>query len=577
LLKVPLITAHHIILALDDLNEAQKLHAVQALIWICEAVRLPPSKAPRHQMYLSTAYGIGEAREVFTPPQRVAWFSLKPLEPFIVEENNCWVGLFEVGIVAKHHIGRSWGLGLEIPFDMMVHLTAVESYSWVKDESSGSESTDEGGFILIGFYTALIPTQRNKNENGTQWHLEYSKDRILHPSSLQTIQAGWSKISDIKVFEQSKCFIGWCGKANIMLGTRELSYNLRWSGLPTRSQTLHKKGGTATAQIAGTGGPIQIAFQAAQSYEYVTNQQHFQASAEYATAITELSRQVALVYDSETKQAWLVPKLSLLLHLCHTWFKYYKKRNSQADDPVPFADPSPDGAAAAEEAFDGKGDTVVLDRGPKDKVFLRGVLVDINNRVTESVTTREMPKGATLFGSELMDLLSKPGTGSKLPETKTLPPAEAWLKLVEFADAVLVCSKLGQALQPVPEVPLPLNPCDCVQLPTNRCYLAAHLWCLEIMLDRQKLSIKDLQTKVLEIKKNWVWCLNGEPFHQCQHTLNNSYWAHSENVLQKLSEQGIFHSKVTATPSVYPMPLQGAVVFGIPPPNLLQKRKSSGS
>jgi hypothetical protein len=153
------------------------------------------------------------------------------------------------------------------------------------------------------------------------------------------------------------------------------------------------------------------------------------------------------------------------------------------------------------------------------------VLVDINTCISEAVKTREAPKGSILLGSELMDLVIKPGAGSDLAEVKMPSPAEAWLNLVELVDAILVCSKLGQALKPVPEVPLPATPCDCIDLPTQSFYLAAHLWCLETLLERRNRHVSLLQTTVVEIKKDCVWSLNGQPFRRCLHPLNNTYWA----------------------------------------------------
>ena len=166
-------------------------------------------------------------------------------------------------------------------------------------------------------------------------------------------------------------------------------------------------------------------------------------------------------------------------------------------------------------------------------------------------------------------MLLKPGTGSDLAEVKTSPPAEAWIRLVQYADAILVCSKLGQALTPIPDVPLPGSPCDCTHLPARRCYLAAHIWCLEMMLQRRNCHVKNLQDQVLKINEDTVWCLNGRPFNQCRHNANEHYWDNSKEVLQKVSKP---RDKVSVTPSIYPVPISGALVFGIPPPNVLRKK-----
>jgi hypothetical protein len=61
-------------------------------------------------------------------------------------------------------------------------------------------------------------------------------------------------------------------------------------------------------------------------------------------------------------------------------------------DPIPFAAPSALRSLAAEIAFADKGGTVVIEHGPRNRILLRQVLVDINISITESVTTENGPK-----------------------------------------------------------------------------------------------------------------------------------------------------------------------------------------
>ena len=78
---------------------------------------------------------------------------------------------------------------------------------------------------------------------------------------------------------------------------------------------------------------------------------------------------------------------------------------------------------------------------------------------------------------------------------------------MELIDATIFRSKSGQALKPVPEVPLPTIPCDCMNFPAQSFYLAAHLWCLEKLFKRRNRHVRHLQTAFVEIKKDYVLLL----------------------------------------------------------------------
>lgn len=59
-----------------------------------------------------------------------------------------------------------------------------------------------------------------------------------------------------------------------------------------------------------------------------------------------------LLYDAEAKRGWLVPKLSLLLHMAHTHNRLQDSRTT-----LPHAEPSHHGGRAADLALRGKGAT----------------------------------------------------------------------------------------------------------------------------------------------------------------------------------------------------------------------------
>ena len=483
-------------------------------------------------------------------------------------DNGCWQGLFKSGIVSHRSIPREWGCGLEIPFDMMVQLTAVENYFWLDTAGSNDAwESQSGGYLLHGFYTALVPTRHDRAQKRIQWHFESSKDKIIDPRQLQSTRAPWVKHKTYDHFADCTCFIGWCEVANVMLGTKALlkMNPVAWSGLPSRSRTLHKRGNALVGQL-GISSPIQATVQAETTFTYISNIQTFSASDSYARAIEEISHHVSLVYDSTAGKAWLVPKLSLLLHLCHSYFARPLGSSSQGnefEDPIPFAIPSSDGSLAARNALFDKGDVVVRWYGTKnvDKILLRHVLVDINRNISDTSRTRELPIRDTIFAPELMAMVAKPGAPSGLAEMTSKAASDSWSSLVEHVDAVFVCSNLGPAIQPaLPEVS---RNCSCVNIPPNKQYLAAHMWCLDVIFRRRGMDINGLSNEVLKINKDHDWRLNGQPFRGCQHDCRQSdYWADLDSIMQKISKRGLLSLNQMPEPSTVTLPITGAVVFG---------------
>ena len=353
-----------------------------------------------------------------------------------------------------------------------------------------------------------------------------------------------------------------------------------WSGLPSRTRTLHKKDKSLVGQL-GASGPIPIlaTVQGEISFIYVNNVQKFSPGILYAQAIHETSRQVALVYDSGAGKAWLAPKLSLLLHPCHRYFAFFEISESNVEDPIPFATPSWNGADAARQALFNKGDVVLQWHGVNDidRILLRQVLVDINTNISNTSMTRELPDKATFFGTELMTMVAKPEMSNGLRKMTSKDASESWYGLVEYVDAVFVCSNMGPAIQPC--LPTAVSKCQCVEIPEKREYLAAHMWCLEKILQRLGIDINKLSSEVIKINKSYDWCLNGQPFKGCPHDCQQlDYWKDVAAILQKISKRHLLSSEPSPTVFAAPPPISGAVIFGSSPSSGWRKRKrSSGS
>ena len=566
-------TKSHITVFLNS-TEYDKQSFVEAINWTCAAIRTTLNVSTEYNGKFRVSKTIKAIQIEGQQPQLLG-YSLQPLEDLSRDDigsNDCWTNLFKSGVVAWNPTQRQWGFGLELSFNLMVHLATVESYYWLDDPN------DSGGLVLLGFFTALVPTDQHEASKSIQWHFE-SSEEVISPHSLKSTQRTWIKIQDASEFQHSRCFVGWYERANVLLGTRRLETyldRLTWSGLKTRERTLHSSGFQAGVQVTAGGGymgPINLALQGTRNWIFQTNVQQFTAPTQYSTAVTLSSNKVALVFDSDSKQAWLIPKLSLILHLCHKYFHEFKPPVGDIEDPIPFAEPAPNGSWAAQQAIVNEGDTIILGTlGQGETESLRQVFLRINTNLLDSAKTREKPRKHLMFASEIMDMWDQPGTGSPLREFSATPGTEPWKCLVSMVDVFCVCANIGQAIEPVP---IPNNVCDCCMLPANQFYLAAHMWCLEQLSRRARSSTNQLQHGMCKLGEDAFWFVQTSPWRRCVPEAHSSIWTDINllnTLLQKVSNKNKGKNKEVPDIVLHePPPDTGVVVFGAWCPKRLVK------
>ena len=237
-----------------------------------------------------------------------------------------------------------------------------------------------------------------------------------------------------------------------MLGTRSLveTHKLTWTaGISSRLRTAHREGFEGGGQVSFSLWPINIAPQVMNTWRFYSNVQRYQAPRDYRQAIRLGADKVATIIDTGSKQAWLIPMLSLVLHLCHRYYQQVK-REWEPDDRIPFADPSSDGASAAVTALERNGDTLVFGNvGQADCETPRQLFLRINTNLLESSATRELPKRGVIYASEVMHAVVEPGNGGLLKQLTASEDASSWQELAGKSDYIGVCADIGEAIQPV--------------------------------------------------------------------------------------------------------------------------------
>jgi hypothetical protein len=527
----------------DRPTKEDLIAAISMFSWLCQALREPNGEQP---VSLSSAeYSVLPGLELSV---------ILRLEPLELRQYNCWLALFVSAVVTEYEdlkgSFKPHGKGLEVSFDLMTALAAVDF-----------SITVNGGTILLGYRTALIPTK--VEDDCVQFHLEVSEDDQINPYILSCSQQ--ALITDLQQFRNMRCFVGWCESAHIYLGTERLSAAVKYSGAKEKERTLHLSGISAGGQ-AVTAGPVQAGFVGQVNYSFTANRVRFTPSNNFAHMLGNTSKQLAIVYDRGERRSWLVPKLSLLLHMCHAWVS----DQGFHQDPIPFVNPHFNGDAVVDVLKDA-GDTVVCGQG-QDTLKLRRLLLGLSINLLSSINNIEKTKGKNIYGFEFMDIVTEPAQGGCMKEIPIIKEGRSWLMIANDVDAVVICSGVGEVITPAQLQDRRCTKCN--SLPKGMDYLAAPLTCLGQLAKRRGVELESLlRDSQIALSKDSYWNVSGDPFAVCTHDdgSNTTCWERP-NLFQHIVTQNPimswFFGRKNQTFSANMMDtansvsLIGAIVFG---------------
>jgi hypothetical protein len=512
-----------------DAEVSERLSVIGAVAWLCKAIRMPGSD---HRFAVSSS-SCRLVRYFFEDPvdsskdplkSEVKKFSLKicfslQLQPLEELEHNCWQPLFESCIITESEESKeseSFGKGLETSFELMTQLAAVEFPVLVN-----------GGIILTGYQTALVPTR--VEGNCAQFHLEITESGQINPYKLRT--AGTALVQDCDQFKSMRCFVGWCETAHINLGTKNLTTKVKYSGGRIQKRTLRWNGISASAQVA-SATPLQAGLIGQANFAFVSNRLTFTPASVYSKLLKGTAKELAVIVDVEERRSWLVPKLSLLLHMSHVWVQDGIYGSSGDIDPIPYIDPHHDGGAV-EKALKDFGDVTVCGRD-QDSLKLRTLLLGLNINLLSSTEVNEESDNKNVFGFDFMDLVTEPGKGGFMKKIPIKASGRNWLGLIKNVDAIVVCSGIGQVITAAD-----YWKCDrCRSLPIGLDYLAAPLSCLGLLTRRNGGELKDItETVRICISDNRSWALSGDPFARCTHDDKSEMTCWEGNIFQKIDRE----------------------------------------
>jgi hypothetical protein len=453
---------------------------------------------------------------------------------------SCWQALFEscTLLQLKSRPQDSLGKGLEASFELLLSLAAIEFCC-----------TINGGAVFVGHRTIICPTA--SEDDHAQFHLITCDKGQINPYQVEyqnrLIEKDWQQ------FQTKQCYLGWCDNARINLGTRRISSStFSYTGAPEKERSLQPVGYTALGQV-GVSNPMSLMFGLEKNFRYDSHRVRFTPIDNYGLLLHDAARAPTMLYDLGSKRCWLVPKLSLILHMCQA----YATTNN-----VSFVASHEDAFAIIPDLSPLGGTVIMADEGG-DFLF-RHLMHQISTNLMLARHSTKSSKKKELYGFEFRDVVHQPDRGACMREMELQPAGEAWSKLANAVDAVIVCKDAGDVITKT-NVPM-----QCSTLPEGCDYLAATIHMLEVLAQRQGDHISAGNGQV-KLGKNTIWGVQSDSFKRCTHKTNDkrSCWDRKEILQQTTSAPGNmgkiiqrFSSKKAGGIDMARMSRAGLVAFG---------------
>ncbi|CAG7964991.1 unnamed protein product [Penicillium salamii] len=499
---------------------------LEIFTWLCLAVRKP---APG-------IIGLSKSTSEIWSGALGSIHQLDPIQPFpkFTRDNRCWHGLFNEAVIipALGVKSQAPSRGLELDFMQMLRLSAVE-YPVLVDS----------GLVLMGYSTVLIPTKETK-DGMILWHLETANhESQFKISEIKATKRRWLKVNSLEYLQSKKALLGWCSKADILLGTDQMSLDVTWSDAKVKASTWHWKGANLQV-LAQTAAPVQVGAQMGVSFDRSLNTVRFAPSDNYLRCLKNSAVEQVVLYDVNTQRAWLVPLISVLHHMLLVYSKGILTEHRGYDPPTTSIG-DPDNFASLKALAD-NGEVVLEQSG--GILTIRELIMGFS--VNLSKTSLQKPVRSEIYGYEFMDILMG-SPRSELKKGRVRKDGLAWSSLLDGINC-LFCSDLGDAIvgRRVPDS----SPCNNVPMGSN--FMVASMQSIDSLSTTHGAKS---QPEFRKLSHTQFWQLSGSPFQECGEHCHGNCWVCPEFLQSIRASQP---SKKSNT--VIPDHSGGALVFGAP-------------
>lgn len=386
--------------------------------------------------------------------------SLAPLRPISSNSTlrgHCWLPLLKDHVLTYgFHIPQqsSQVSGLQSEISSLALLTVVQ----------GPIEYD-GGIVLIGPSALMFPTAIT--DNSIQWHYTAIKDASEVVDILDKYD--WKQEPDIERLLSLDAFLGYCSNAHVLAGTKKVVEGNIIAPSSKRNTPTHAAIGNeinvisafSIKSIFSLEGGGKVIVQKAQRLALDPKDEKLR------DRIRRSSRAPILAYDVGSKCAWLVPELSLALHLAlqflnQDWIQR-EFRNKMPANPEALerinkwcAEAQCNGGETAFEAVWSRGNEK-LGLDDSDETFRDLVAMHLRNfdliRQHNAVATASALKrgfSVRLQGWDFVELMKK----IPLSANRELPKEEkkaSWWGLSEVDKMIVIFGRnLGSLIAPAP-------------------------------------------------------------------------------------------------------------------------------
>lgn len=460
-------------------------------------------------------------------------------------ESPCWHPLFTNGVIAHgfpvppRHEER----GIELPFEVMITLARVKYPMEYYD-----------GIVFKGPSTILIPTARISDS--VQWHfISGVPNKRLSMNSIADHVPVPSETCDFDLLRNARTFLGYCKKAEIHLGTTGSSY-----GMIEKSNAEYESSRAEISRMSFSLGfssmGIKAGVQTSITYSKALQTTINLGKLPFNEQLNIARDQPLLMYDTEDKRGWLVPELSVILHITLAWAS--KQSDLSIDlNLIPHAAISGNGGEAAYDAIM-KGGRIQLRTDSEGKPqffsdFIKHFMEALESRKDEIIKRKETSivtlsnRRPPLLGWEFVDIVGLTYLSSRKKVTINRSSGGEWdLIAAKNPELIVLFGKgLGEIIKPARDERIcqTWNP-----IPKSYCYLTASGFCLKKLAETHS---TDPKRPRLTPKLHWHRPQKARLFEDCDFGIGVGC-----NRLQALRSK----RKKFLTPG--PLEPYGAVIFG---------------
>ena len=482
------------------------------ITWLTAAIRFSDCKRlseSRSSIVLQAAEKELCFRVEFLPLQEVA------------SQESCWHQLFTCMAVAVdypvkiRHLGR----GLDINYELMTNVARTNLVT-----------ERDRGLVLRGFQFMLVPIKlldHGKDDHdgiqALQWHVlqssenENENDFFEGFSGAKPITSDWLRCKSRREFKQlasRRAFLGSWDKFKINIATKVQDYS---NPAGTRIKSKAKAAGrpialsTVGGNLGGSGGGASGGANLVAAIGERNVVAELSLSKRILSNLETMKAKNLVLYDTETRRAWMLPYPSVLLHLVHLKDKLDERQESSIE--LPYADvvegDGVDGPKACDAAYSAMKPLISMLKDNSDNVKSRPESLsspgtDVSNQIARAKILQEHLEDLCTWLDEAdkehrksrnkaMDVTHKKVYGFEFKEIarrnfqfkeQRLHYTSGGWSVLRRDAGVIFCGNIGNAISPM--ISTPPHVCEkWTELPIGKDYLVAPLCCLSTSNEAQ--------------------------------------------------------------------------------------------